>query len=73
MALTNRARNSIHGMAAGAARGGKAAEAVKVTAEVVRVTGGILLPEMTGSPGDLALARNRHRREGAGGDEGMPQ
>jgi len=74
MALTNRARNSIHGMAAGAMRGGMAAVAVRVTAEVIIqiggaiiATGGILLPEITGSPGDLALARNRHRRRGVGG------
>jgi len=38
--------------------------------EAIIVIGGILLPEITGSPGDLALARNHPRRRGVGGDEG---
>jgi hypothetical protein len=87
MVLTNMALSSIQGMAAEAARGGIAAEAARggMAAEAARVTvgvtiqigvatiaiGGILLPEITGSPGDLALARNHHRRAGVGGDEGV--
>jgi hypothetical protein len=47
------------------------AEVITQVGEAIIATGGILRPEITGNPGDLAP--NRPRQEEEGGDEKKPR